>query len=155
MNQTINQTMNKTMNRTKIHEPWAKPWTINQGLTLYTIRSSCCLWLDLKLWFWAKVSLILLPNLLGYADYNSRPIFELVLSNRTWCCKITIILWFGADLISVSISHGYGPVTFLVPVTEYAIMGDWKLFLKVYLIKKLFIKFSFLILEKETLERKS
>ena len=40
MNQTINQTMNKTMNRTKIHEPWAKPWTINQGLTLSTIRSS-------------------------------------------------------------------------------------------------------------------
>ena len=29
------------MNRTKIHEPWAKPWTINQGLTLSTIRSSC------------------------------------------------------------------------------------------------------------------
>ena len=28
------------MNRTKIHEPWAKPWTINQGLTLSTPRSS-------------------------------------------------------------------------------------------------------------------
>ena len=40
MNQTINKTMNKTMNRTKIHEPWAKPWTINQGLTLSTPRSS-------------------------------------------------------------------------------------------------------------------
>ena len=36
----INKTMNKTMNRTMIHEPWAKPWTINQGLTLSTIRSS-------------------------------------------------------------------------------------------------------------------
>ena len=32
--------MNKTMNRTKIHGPWAKPWTINQGLTLSTPRSS-------------------------------------------------------------------------------------------------------------------
>ena len=40
MNQTINKTLNKTMNRTKIHEPWAKPWTINQGLTLSTNRSS-------------------------------------------------------------------------------------------------------------------
>ena len=28
------------MNRTKIHEPSAKPWTINQGLTISTIRSS-------------------------------------------------------------------------------------------------------------------
>ena len=31
---TINQTMNQTMNRPKIHEPWAKPWTINQGLNV-------------------------------------------------------------------------------------------------------------------------
>ena len=31
------------MNRTKIHEPWAKPWTINQGLTLSTTRSSLVL----------------------------------------------------------------------------------------------------------------
>ena len=28
------------MNRTQIHEPWAKPWIINQGLTLSTTRSS-------------------------------------------------------------------------------------------------------------------
>ena len=28
------------MNRIKIHEPWAKPWTLSQGLTLSTIRSS-------------------------------------------------------------------------------------------------------------------
>ena len=46
-NQTLNQTINQTMNRTIIHEPWAKPWTINQGLTLSPTRSSC------KLWSWS------------------------------------------------------------------------------------------------------
>ena len=40
LHQTINQTMNQTMNRTIILEPWAKPWTINRGLTLSTDRSS-------------------------------------------------------------------------------------------------------------------
>ena len=49
INQTMNKTMNKTMNRTKIHEPWAKPWTINQGLTLLTTRSSVLLELN-KFW---------------------------------------------------------------------------------------------------------
>ena len=40
MKRTLNRTTNRTMNRTEIHGPWAKPWTINQGLTLSTIRSS-------------------------------------------------------------------------------------------------------------------
>ena len=36
MNRTMNRTINGTINRTLNHEPW----TINQGLTLSTIRSS-------------------------------------------------------------------------------------------------------------------
>ena len=48
------QTMNKTMNKTMIHKPWAKPLTLNQGLTLSTIRSSFDFWIrkfKLHLWY--------------------------------------------------------------------------------------------------------
>ena len=81
-----------------------------------------------------------------YADYNYRPIFELVLSNRTWCCKITMILWFRADLITVSIRwiqfrHIFGSyhTTEYIPSLK---IGNWIIF-KVYLKGKLLSNFLF------------
>ena len=75
------------MNRTKIHEPWAKPWTIDQGLTLSTIRSSLNV-------IWIKKSLLnprnrISPALVCYILKNGLGIYLKCLYIQGHCSSVS------------------------------------------------------------------
>ena len=46
-----NHKQNHEQNNEQNQDSWAKPWTINQGLTLSTTRSSCMFY-SILTWFW-------------------------------------------------------------------------------------------------------
>ena len=130
MNQTVNKTMNKTMNRTKVHEPWAKPWIINQGLTLSTTRSSLLLDVDLYVFMHSACSpeanigdrtdlirVLVTPCVRGYLLLKLRPMIwnSLALALEILFSTFLLFVW---ERFWVTLSPKWSD-SWLIPILYY------------------------------------